>query len=331
MNTAYHAKYFAYELTKRIPSDSIQKFTSTLLDAQVDLNPHQVEAALFAFRSPLSNGAILADEVGLGKTIEAGLVIAQKWAEQKRKMLIIVPSNLRKQWFQELRDKFFLPSLILETKSFNLIFNYTDDKSKKITIVEEFVYKSGWLSLSLVTVTSFETEDHLIFSAITDDGIEFDQEQCNRLFSLNAEINRLEQFPENDIIGNLKSISDKNIEAILEINLGRNSNYFDNEIEKLDNWAEDKKGSLEVELKELDKEIRLQKSESKKILNLEDKVRAQKDIKDLEKKRNELRSELFKSQDEIDNAKGKLISEIEKRLQQNVETKELFVIRWTLN
>lgn len=117
--TPYHAKYFSYELTKRSPSDSIQKLASALLDAQVDLNPHQVEAALFAFRSPLSNGAILADEVGLGKTIEAGLVISQKWAERKRKILIIVPSNLRKQWNQELLDKFFLPSIILETKSFN--------------------------------------------------------------------------------------------------------------------------------------------------------------------------------------------------------------------
>ena len=117
--TPYHAKYFAYELTRRIPSDSVEKFAVTLLDAQVDLNPHQVDAALFAFRSPLSNGAILADEVGLGKTIEAGLVISQKWAERKRRILIIVPSNLRKQWYQELADKFFLPSVILETKSFN--------------------------------------------------------------------------------------------------------------------------------------------------------------------------------------------------------------------
>lgn len=117
--TPYHAKYFAYELTKRSSSDSMQKLASTLVDAQVDLNPHQVEAALFAFRSPLSKGAILADEVGLGKTIEAGLVISQKWAERKRKILIITPSNLRKQWSQELQDKFFLSSIILETKSFN--------------------------------------------------------------------------------------------------------------------------------------------------------------------------------------------------------------------
>lgn len=117
--TPYHAKYFAYELTKRSSSNSIEKLVTSLLDAQVDLNPHQVEAALFAFSSPLSKGAILADEVGLGKTIEAGIVISQKWAERKRKILIIVPSNLRKQWNQELLEKFFISSIILETPSFN--------------------------------------------------------------------------------------------------------------------------------------------------------------------------------------------------------------------
>ncbi len=119
--TPYHAKYFAHELIKRSASDSVQKLAATLVDAQVDLNPHQVEAALFAFRSPLSKGAILADEVGLGKTIEAALVISQKWAERKRKIIIITPANLRKQWSQELQDKFFLPSIILEAKSFTEI------------------------------------------------------------------------------------------------------------------------------------------------------------------------------------------------------------------
>ena len=117
--TEYHAKYFAYELTRRIASDSIEKLTRSLSDAQVDLNPHQVEAVLFAFRSPLSKGAILADEVGLGKTIEAGIVLSQKWAERKRRILVIVPANLRQQWNQELLDKFFLSSTLLETKSFN--------------------------------------------------------------------------------------------------------------------------------------------------------------------------------------------------------------------
>ncbi len=117
--TSYHARYFANELTKRSSSASIDSLTSALADAQVDLNPHQVEAALFAFRSPLSRGAILADEVGLGKTIEAGILLSQRWAERRRHLLVICPANLRKQWSQELADKFFLPSAIIESKTFN--------------------------------------------------------------------------------------------------------------------------------------------------------------------------------------------------------------------
>jgi len=117
--TDYQSQYFAYELTRRYSSDSLAKLAGTFASAQVDINPHQVDAALFAFSSPLSKGALLADEVGLGKTIEAGLVIAQKWAERARRILVITPANLRKQWQQELTEKFFLPCKILETKSFN--------------------------------------------------------------------------------------------------------------------------------------------------------------------------------------------------------------------
>jgi superfamily II DNA or RNA helicase len=117
--TDYHAQYFAHELTRRCPPDSAEKLAGAVASAQVDLNPHQVDAALFAFQSPLSKGALLADEVGLGKTIEAGLVLSQKWAERKRRILVITPSNLRKQWFQELTEKFFLNCRILEAKSYN--------------------------------------------------------------------------------------------------------------------------------------------------------------------------------------------------------------------
>jgi ERCC4-related helicase len=119
VTTPYQSKYFAYELTKQNSSHSIGRLSQSLINATVDLNPHQVEAALFAFRAPLERGAILADEVGLGKTIEAGLIISQLWAERKRNILIIVPPPLRKQWNQELWEKFYIPSIILESKNFN--------------------------------------------------------------------------------------------------------------------------------------------------------------------------------------------------------------------
>lgn len=112
-------KYFAHWLTRSLPADSLGKLTASLQDAQVDLTPHQIDAALFAFKSPLSKGAILADEVGLGKTIEAGIILSQFWAEHRRHLLIIAPANLRKQWAVELQEKFFLPSRILESKTFN--------------------------------------------------------------------------------------------------------------------------------------------------------------------------------------------------------------------
>ena len=119
MFSPYHSLYWATALTLRGSSDDLSRLSQSISTARVDLNPHQVDAALSALRSPLSKGMILADEVGLGKTIEAALVIAQRWAERRRCILLILPATLRKQWQQELLDKFHLPSLILESKSYN--------------------------------------------------------------------------------------------------------------------------------------------------------------------------------------------------------------------
>ena len=118
-STDYHAKMWAILLVTRNGDDRLGAISRSIANARVDLNPHQIDAALFALRSPLSRGVILADEVGLGKTIEAGLVLAQKWAERKRRVLVILPATLRKQWLQELSEKFFLPGIVLESRAFN--------------------------------------------------------------------------------------------------------------------------------------------------------------------------------------------------------------------
>lgn len=90
----------------------------SLFDASVDLNPHQIDAAMFALQSPLSKGVILADEVGLGKTIEAGLILCQYWAERKRRLLIVCPASIRKQWSLEIEEKFNLPTVILDATAY---------------------------------------------------------------------------------------------------------------------------------------------------------------------------------------------------------------------
>ena len=94
----HQACYFAHDLTRIGTVGEFDRISATLFDSKVDLNPHQVEAALFAIANPLQKGVILADEVGLGKTIEAGLVLCQKWAERKRKLIIVTPAHIRKQW-----------------------------------------------------------------------------------------------------------------------------------------------------------------------------------------------------------------------------------------
>jgi hypothetical protein len=119
MITDYHTKYYAHELI-RIGGSGIDRLGRALFDACVDLNPHQIEAALFAIRSPLSKGVLLADEVGLGKTIEAGLVLCQYWAERKRNVLVICPASLRKQWAIELSEKFNLASIVLDAKTYKV-------------------------------------------------------------------------------------------------------------------------------------------------------------------------------------------------------------------
>ena len=114
--TAYQSKYYAHELLRSYSNDHVGKLAGLLFDAQVEPKPHQIDAALFALQTPYLPGVILADEVGLGKTIEAGIVITQYWAERKRRILIIAPSSLRQQWQQELREKFLIPSTLLEAK-----------------------------------------------------------------------------------------------------------------------------------------------------------------------------------------------------------------------
>jgi SNF2 family DNA or RNA helicase len=144
MITDYHAKYYAHELSK-VGGSAVDRIGRALFDACVDLNPYQIEAALFTLRSRISKGVLLANEVGLGKTIEAGLVLCHYWAEKRRHILVMVPASLRKQWAIELSEKFNLPHTVLDAKALKIeqkngILNSFGDT---ITIVCPMHYASG--------------------------------------------------------------------------------------------------------------------------------------------------------------------------------------------
>ena len=124
-----------------------------------------------------------------------------------------------------------------------------------------------------------------------------------------------------------EKISDMQIELVAD-SAERNSKFFDEEMDKLDNWADDMKLGLEKEISDLDQEIRLRKSEAKKITRLDEKVSAQRAIKELEKKRTEKRQNLYEAQDEIDEKKDMLLDKIEKMLKQKIIKENIFTIKW---
>jgi len=319
--TDYHAKYIAHQLTRRCPPDSAERLAGAVASAQVDLNPHQIDAALFAFRSPLSKGALLAGEVGLGKTIEAGLVLSQKWAERKRRILVIVPSNLRTQWYQELTEKFFLPCRVLESKSYNaaikqgqfrpfeaaeiVICSYQFAKSKAgdvhalawdLVVIDEAhrlrnVYRLNHSLVSALLATAKSSElphAEVVFAYGDHEG------KITLLEPLAGESGRL-------------TLSLFSVESLAQ--------------------AEDHLG-LEREIKEIDRQIKEARRATTTALTLGEKLSGQKRIKALEAQRNQKRRSLFDSQDKGDKQRDELIGLIEGKLQQRVTCDLIFSLRW---
>jgi hypothetical protein len=114
--TPFHQRIAAETLTAR-GGGGTTRLAPALAHSAVDLNPHQIEAAAFALAALPTGGAVLADEVGLGKTVEAGLVLAQLAAEGRGRAVILVPASLRAQWRDELSSKFGLDSDVVDGDS----------------------------------------------------------------------------------------------------------------------------------------------------------------------------------------------------------------------
>src|SRR5512146_1897391 len=114
--TRFHQRIAAEALTAR-GGGGTTRLAGALAHSAVDLNPHQIEAAAFALAALPTGGAVLADEVGLGKTVEAGLVLAQLASEGKGRAVILVPASLRAQWRDELAGKFGLEAEVVDGDS----------------------------------------------------------------------------------------------------------------------------------------------------------------------------------------------------------------------
>ena len=214
-----------------------------------------------------------------------------------------------------------------ELNDAEIIFDYTNS-NQNIEKIKKLVGHKGEIILNFVNIETFEKESFLIFSGIDDQGNAIEDETCRKIFNINNSYINGNCHIEKE--AKIKAVFDKQFNAILEKLLETNSKFFDSELEKLEKWSEDIKKSLELEIRNLDIEIKFKKAEARKLLKLEDKLNMQKIIKELEKKRNNLRFNLFEEQDKIDDNKEKLIEEIENKMKQKIEVEELFKIKWKI-
>jgi hypothetical protein len=207
-----------------------------------------------------------------------------------------------------------------------IVFDYSSSEGKTV-LLEELVGKSGWMRVEKVSIDSFEQEDHLLLSSFTDDGMEVYSDVVERMLMQSAQITNNVDLP-TDVLEKLTRQIEKEKASVMERSALRNEVFFDEEMDKLDTWAGDMKVALEREIKDLDAEIKLRKSNAKKLSHLAEKVAEHRIIKELENKRAEKRQNLYEAQDEVDARKDTLLSKVERMLEQKIEQKELFTIKW---
>jgi len=224
-------------------------------------------------------------------------------------------------------------SIIQQCKSINDALGSVDIQLtgavKRVAALESYMGKSGWMQVSLLSINSFELEEYLLISCLTEDGEILSGEIASKFFGLSHTQNKELSLDYRMRDSIQKQMLIEQQACLSEAQL-RNSEYYNEEIDKLEKWADDMKHSLEKEIKDLEAEIKLKKAESRKVIDLSFKLKLQRDIKDLEKKRNEKRKHLFEAQDQIDERKESLLNEIESRLQQDIQLKNLFILHWNL-
>jgi len=214
----------------------------------------------------------------------------------------------------------------LEAPMADVVFDLSG-QSPKISVLEQLPIKSGWLELNLLELHSFDIEEHLVFTALTDDGDVLDQEACVRLFTLQASTHDLqgEQPPDR-----LTTTAERQVQATLSRALDENDQYFQREREKLESWADDQILASEQALIDTKTRIRDNKRRARIAETVEEQKQLQEALKKLERQQRRQRQEIFDVEDEIEAKRDQLIEALEKRMKQKTMVHPLFRIRWQI-
>ena len=208
----------------------------------------------------------------------------------------------------------------------SVAFDYTAWPQTAVAI-ERFIGKAGTLVAHKLSVRGADDQDHIILAAITDEGTRLDPKAAMRLFELPARIDGAAELTLPDPV---RQAIDAERKSILDDMAARQSAWFDEEIDKLDNWAEDKRAGLKADLKELDEQIKALKKEIRQTGNLPDKLVLQRQTRTLETRRDEAWRAYDAAAKDIEVQKDGLLDQVEERLGQSVSDEELFAIRFEI-
>jgi Fe2+ transport system protein B len=180
-------------------------------------------------------------------------------------------------------------------------------------------------------LTALEVEDHLLLAGASDDGKPIDADQCQRLFSLQANENPSSngKIAENTR-RQLTDLLERQKNQIVEQIKSKNGTYFEIEVDKLDSWADDQRNSLKSVLKEMDEQIKEIKKQARLAPNLPEKLKLEREKQQLEAKRDKAWKDHELAFREIEKRKDALMDDIEKRLNQKITETPLFTIRWRI-
>jgi hypothetical protein len=206
-----------------------------------------------------------------------------------------------------------------------------DAYGTQVSTLKAYRGKSGSLAVKLLSVEALGSqEQHLVVSASTDDSQVLIEDDPEKLLRFPAVVAPNASETQGQLPGVLsEDLENRKQKLIREINQ-RNLGYFQQEVEKLDAWADDLKLGLEQEIKEIDREVKEIRRTAATAPTLDEKLHWQKRQRELEAKRNKLRRELFDRQDEIESQRNQLIEQLEQQLEQKVEERPLFTITWEL-
>jgi len=216
----------------------------------------------------------------------------------------------------------------LATRGMEVVFDYSRS-GRNVAVLQPLVGRSGWLAAAALAIEGAEPEDHVLLAGFDDSGVSLDEGQCRRLFDVPGTTGAPCE-PSATVTDALAGEHARQKQMLMDAMTSRNGRWFDVEMDKLDRWAEDRRGSLRANIDELEEGLKAAKRSARLAPNLPEKLQRQREARSLEARRDEARRAYDHGCREIEEKKDELLDEVGTRMESKVRVEPLFTLRWRL-